>query len=121
MSQRPKDLSDKSIVFYCQSRGGKYAYVVWHEPTTRHSTECWSIEGFTQNSSRFKSWRYSEKEAAEVVSREIISGARYDEIVYIVCKNTMAEPVILADGSTAKQSVQCLSRGITLNVNVKES
>ncbi len=120
MAQRPKNLSDKSIVFYCQSRGGKYDYVVCHETTTRHSTECWTIEGFTHDSSQFKSWRYSEKEAAEVVSREIISGARYDEIVYIVCKNTMAEPVILADGSTAKQSVQCLSRGITLNVNVKE-
>lgn len=57
-------------------------------------------------SSQFKSWRYSEKEAAEVISREIVSGVRYDGINYIVCKNIMAEPVILADGSVAKQSVQ---------------
>ena len=121
MTQRPTNLSDKSIVFYAQSRGGKYAYVVWYEPTTRHSTECWTTEGFTNDSSRFKSWRYSEKEAAEVISRKIVSSSHYDGINYIVCKNTMAEPVILADGSVAKQSVQCLSRGITLNVNVKES
>jgi len=115
MNKRPTNLSDKSIVFYCQSRGGKYAYVVWHEPTTRHSSECWTIEGFTNDSSQFKSWRYYEKEAAEVISREIASASQYDGINYIVCKNTMAESITLADGSVAKQSVSCLSRGITLN------